>query len=799
MFKNYLLVALRSLWRQKTYSFINVFGFAIGLAVCLIISFYVIDDLTYDRFHQDAHRIYHLLTLDSSEADGALAYSITSGPLAAGMAENVPEVAACTRLSNFGQLGIRLQSGDTPSPEDEIVNARAIAADSSFFDVFSFGIERGNATTPLANLKGVYITQNLADRIFPDGTEAVGQPIPIPVLEDAFVAGIIAEVPTNSHLQFDMLIPLDVTTNPVWWNSWENLALIGYFKLHPGTNPDEALRKIETYAREGGFADVFKPGMQPLLDVHLGSEHLRYDFMNTGKNDHMKVYTLGIIAILVLLIASINFINLSSARAARRAREVGLRKVVGGMRKQLIMQFLGESLLITLLAMILAITMFELALPYLNNFLQKQLSFNLIQNYRFSLMIFGISIVVGLLAGIYPALVLSSFNPVHVLQGSFSTSSRGILLRRILVIGQFAVSIALIISVFIVLDQINFLNSVDLGYNRDNVITIRNFAGDQTDVVAQRLRTLPYVKAVGTATNLPGRTMVRLEVVPEGSNDKGAMLDRLRIDEHLADVLSFSIVEGRNFSADFPGDPENSVLINQSAAEAFGWANPIGKRLTMIDENEARLQRTVIGVVKDFNFTTARRKVNPMVLPHSGQIFDRFMIKLQPGTDAAAALQEITTLFQELAPETPFNPFFLNDIFNFQFRQDRTFATNIAVFSILAILVACLGLFGLASFTIQQRYREIAVRKVLGSPLRSIVGLLMKEFTRWVIIANCIAWPLAWFFMRRWLSHFVYQTPIKPAIFIISGCLALVIAAVTISAQTIKAALLNPVEALKYE
>jgi putative ABC transport system permease protein len=388
---------------------------------------------------------------------------------------------------------------------------------------------------------------------------------------------------------------------------------------------------------------------------------------------------------------------------------------------------------------------------------------------------------------------------VHVLQGSFSTSSRGILLRRILVIGQFAVSIALIISVFIVLDQINFLNSVDLGYNRDNVITIRNFAGDQTDVVAQRLRTLPYVKAVGTATNLPGRTMVRLEVVPEGSNDKGAMLDRLRIDEHLADVLSFSIVEGRNFSADFPGDPENSVLINQSAAESFGWANPIGKRLTMIDENEARLQRTVIGVVKDFNFTTARRKVNPMVLPHSGQIFDRFMIKLQPGTDAAAALQEITTLFQELAPETPFNPFFLNDIFNFQFRQDRTFATNIAVFSILAILVACLGLFGLASFTIQQRYREIAVRKVLGSPLRSIVGLLMKEFTRWVIIANCIAWPLAWFFMRRWLSHFVYQTPIKPAIFIISGCLALVIAAVTISAQTIKAALLNPVEALKYE
>ena len=798
MLKNYFKIALRNLLRQKTYSFINIFGFAIGLAVCLIISFYVIDDLTYDNFHYMPENVYHMLTVDNSEADGALSYSITSGPLMAGLVENVPEVIAATRLSGFGRVNV---GQVIENPEEQIedqIQSLALVADTDFFNVFSFEILSGEKENPLQNMSGIYLTPEIAETVFP-GEDPVGKPILAGRLENAFVAGIVEAPPANSHLQFGMIFPLNIERNAVWWDSWENLSLTGYFRLHPNADPTQVNQKITSYARAGGFAEVFETDMQPLKDVHLGSSHLRYDFMNNGKNDRMKVYTLAIIAIFVLIIASINFINLSSARATRRAREVGLRKIIGGNRVQLFWQFLGESVIITFIAMILALAMFEIALPHLNNFLQKNLTLNLVENYQFILFIFLTSIVVGIFAGIYPALILSGFNPLSVIQGNFKSSRKGVLLRRILVVGQFAVSIALIIAVFIVIDQIHYLNSIDLGYNRQDIAVLPSFDNEQTILMKDKIENLTSVESVGTISNMPGGTLVRLEVVPEGHDEeKGMMFDRLMIDNDLVETLQIQLERGRDFSADFPSDVENAVMINETAMKILGWNDPIGKKIMMIDENEAHLDRTIVGVIKDVNFTTVRREVNPMILVHSGQFVPRLLIKLKP-QDQEFALQELNRIFLESFPEANLNILFFDDFFNFQFRQDRAFAVNIAVFSILAILIACLGLFGLASFTTQQRQREIAVRKVLGSSVKSIVFLLTKEFARWVIIANLIAWPLAYYGMTKWLENFVYRTSFNPLIFVAAGAAALVISIITISFQTIKAANINPSSALQYE
>ena len=798
MLKNYFKIAFRNLLRQKTYSFINIFGFAIGLAVCLIISFYVIDDLTYDSFHEKPEDVYHMLTLDNSEADGALSYSITSGPLMAGLVDNIPEISAATRLTGFGRVNV---GQVLENPEEQIedqLRTLAIAADADFFKVFSFRILAGEKENPLENMSGVYLTPEIAEAVFP-GEDPVGKPILAGRMEKAFVAGIVEAPPVNSHIQFGMIIALNIERNPVWWDSWENLSLTGYFRIHPESDPVQVKQKLISYARDGGFAEVFEPDMQPLKDVHLGSSHLRYDFMNVGKNDRLKVYTLAIIAIFVLIIASINFINLSSARATRRAREVGLRKVIGGNRIQLFWQFLGESVIITFIAMILALAIFEIAIPQLNNFLQKNLNLHLIENYKFTLFIVATSIVVGILSGIYPALILSGFNPLSVIQGSFKSSRKGVLLRRVLVVGQFAVSIALIIAVFIVLDQINYLNSIDLGYNRENIAVLPNFDNEQTLVMKDKIENLTSVESVGTISNMPGGTLVRLEVVPEGHNvDKGMMFDRLLIDNDLIETLQIKLREGRDFSADFPSDVENAALINEAAMKTLGWDDPIGKKIVMIDENEDHLERTIIGVIKDVNLTTVKREVNPMILVHSDQFVPRLLIKLKP-ENQEFALQELNRIFLESFPEANLNILFFDDFFNFQFQQDRAFAVNIAVFSVLAILIACLGLFGLASFTTQQRQREVAVRKVLGSSVKAIVFLLTKEFTKWVLLANLIAWPLAYYGMSKWLENFVYRTTFNPLIFVAAGFIALIISILTISFQTFKAANINPANALQYE
>ncbi len=800
MFKNYLTIAFRNIFRQKMYSFINIFGFVIGLAVCLIISFYVIDDLTYDRFHKNADNIYRMLTVEKSENSSSLIYAITSGPLMENLREGIPEIIASTRVAHFGRSRIsQVQNEEENQDDEDAVRAFTLIADQDFFNVFDFIILAGESEEPLVDLNGIYLTPEIAERVFGD-EDPLGKPVDFLDIENAYVAGLIEAPPTNSSIRFDCIAPFRIEWSPVWWDSWTNVALTGYIRTTETAIMNDTERKIVDFAAENGFASIWSPKLQPLKDIHLGSNHLRFDVMNFGKNDKTKVYSLGFIAILVLFIASINFINLSSARATKRAKEVTLRKVVGGKRKQIFAQFMSESLIITFIAFFIALALFEISIPYLNDFLHNNSDFNFFKNPIFIISLFIAVGFIGFLAGIYPAMIISGFKITGVLKGNFNTSKSGTIIRRILVVSQFAVSISLIASVLIVKSQIDFLNDVDLGYNRENVLSIRNQNDETFRLEMDNIQKLPSVLSIGSTNSYTGGTLQKYQVAPEGmEEDKGGMFDRLLIDDGFIPTLEISLIKGRNFNSELASDENETVILNESAIEFANWdGDPIGKTVTVYNEDETTEQRTVIGVVKDFNFTTTRRTVNPIFLLFSPDTYPRLFIKTD-GINNARIIDEIEKIHNELNPDIPFRLRYFDEEFNFQFAEERNFADNMGVFSILAIIISCLGLLGLSAFMTEQRTKEIGIRKVLGSSVSQIVKLLSFDFTKWVLLANLIAWPVTWYAMNKWLESFIYRMNINIGIFVLSGLIVIIIALITISFQTIRAANSNPVEALKYE
>lgn len=795
MVKNFINIAFRNIARQKVFSFINIFGFAIGLAVCMIISFYVYDDLTYDRFHDNAGDIYRLLTKDTSVED--LMYGITSGPLVESIDEGVPEVMASVRMSHNGWQQIT-RTDIEPAENAEPLGVSTMIADEGFFKVFSFKILSGQTEDPLSDPNGIYLTPQRAEEIFGDD-DPVGKPVEFMDMDGAYVAGIVQKPPHNSTFSFECIVPFHLEWNQVWWNSWRNVALAGYVRLQPGSDPQAVQQKMVDFAAENGFARIWEPRLQRLTDVHLNSGNLRFDTMNWNRGDKSKVISTGIIAFLVLVIASINFINLSSARASKRAKEVGMRKIIGSGRRELILQFLGESLLITYFAAIIAFAIFEISIPYLNDFMHRRSEINLIQQPLIGVIIFSAITLVGLLAGFYPALIISGFKAISVLKGNFQTSKTGLILRRILVVGQFAISISLISAVFIVKSQIDYLNEIDIGYSRDNIIDLPFHNDEHLESYRDKVTQLPAVESIGSSNALPGGTLQKFQVFPDESDpEKGAMFDRIRVDEGFIPTLKMEMIYGSNFQVDMDQTNADYVIINEAAMEFAGWQDePIGHTIRIQREDGPQDVKTVIGVVKDFNFTTTRRTVNPLYLEFEPQNFS-FLVRTN-GIDNPAFLEQVEAIYHEFYPEVNFRATYLDEVYNWQFRDDNAFASFIAAFSILAIIISCLGLLGLSSYITQQRTKEIGIRKVLGSSVIQIVKLLSVDFTRWVVLANLIAWPVTWYAMNIWMNEFVYKMNINWGIFLISGFSVLLIALVTIGLQTIRAANSNPVKALKYE
>lgn len=797
MFRSYLKIALRNIVRQKGYSLINITGLTIGLVISLVIAFYVIDDLTFDRFHPESENIYRSLTLENTNS-GTMTYSITAGPIMPAAKENIPEVVAATRAFAIGTPFVA--AGSVPFAEmnaDNAISLRGFMTEPEFFNVFGFKIIRGDRETALVDPNGVLLTPDAAVALF-DEEDPIGKRLTLPGVQEPFVIGIVEAPPTNSHIQYQFIRPLRVENNPLWWDSWENFMLQGYFRLSPGADQATVEEKLVNLARANGMPEINTPKLQPLLDVHLGSAHHRYDGSNRGKNDKTVVYALAVIGLLIIAVAVINFINLSSARASRRAREVGMRKVVGSNKLQLIMQFLGESIIITVIAMIFSLFILQFTLPQINNLLGKQLEISFFDNPLLLLGMLGFAIFVGIMSGLYPAFILSAFKPVTVLKGEFNKSGVGATIRKVLVLCQFAITISLIVAVLMIREQIIYLKSMDLGYTRDQVVTIFTPNNNNADqLFNDRASTLPGVAAIGRSSGVLGGDFIRYEVIPEGSTrEDGQMFQQLAIDDNFFSSLEIEFAEGRPFSLDFPSDSSEAIIVNQTAARKAGWDNPIGKRLEMVEIDGSITAKYVVGVVKDFHFASARQKIEPLFFQYNpGNTF--LSITRLSGGQIPETLEALGDVYTAAYPNQTFNYQFLDDLFDQQFDNDRAFAVNIAYFSGIAIFIACLGLIGLVAFTVSQRKGEIAIRKVLGSGESRLFFLLAKDFLKWVLIANLIAWPLSYLGISLWLDGFAYRVSLRVMPFIYAGLAAVVIALLTISFQTIRAARANPADSLR--
>jgi putative ABC transport system permease protein len=799
MLKNYIKVTLRNFKRHKGYTFINFAGLAIGLAVTLIITFYVMDDLKYDKFHRDADRIYRVLSVGVKRGTKN---SITAGPLLPAFKQGIPEVEYATRVAYgrrvpVGPPGTDFRNAD----EGSIVRAECIFADTEFFNVFDFKILEGEPGEALGKPGAVFLTPETAQALF-GSRDPVGESIAVQALETtAFVAGIVEAPPTTSHIRFGMVAALIPEQNPVWLDNFENLTLMGYVKLEKNADPKAAEKKMIALAAETAFPKIFEPRIQPLLDIHLGSADHFYDALNAGKNDIVVVYTMAVIGILVLLIACINFINLSTSRAGMRAREVGMRKVVGSNKRQLVSQFLGESVLMTVFTFAAAVAAVHASLPRLSTILNKQLTLNFEQDFSLLFLFFLITVGIGILSGIYPAFVISSFKPVNVLRGELRTGKTGAAMRRVLVVFQFAITTALVVGVFVVLAQINFLKSMDMGYNREQVLVVFNPVREGENLLKQRLATIPSVLSTGSIDATPGPDFNRMEIIPEGfTRPSDITASRFHIDENLFETLEITILQGRNFSPEYPTDLTDGIIVNQTLLRKANYAetDAIGRKIEIVDEEGNNIPKHIVGVIKDFHYMTPRQVNEPMMFLFDPRRSYLMMVRTAPGK-MSQALPAIEKAYKEIHPERRFDPSFLDETFDRQFERDRAFMRNIGIFAGIAIFIACMGLIGLVAFSIEQRRKEIAIRKILGSGEKKIFLLLAVDFLKWIVIANLIAWPISQISMSKWLHAFVFRIPFRPWPFLIAAAGTLFVAFLTISFQTLRATRTNPADVLRCE
>ena len=796
MFKNYLKIAWRNIKRQKIYSAINIIGLAIGLAISLLLFFFVRDDLTFDRFHKHFDSIYRV---GQSDKTNSQLHAFTSGPLIPASIEEIPEVIAGARANLFGRQPIRrADQVQEDSNEQDVLRALTLATDKGFFDIFSFKILKGDASGMDAP-NSVYLTPEIAAALFGE-EDPIGQSLLLRPVKNAYVAGIVEAPPSNSHIQYEIIIPLRVEMNPNWWDSWDNQVLVGYFRLHPEADPSIVEEKIARLAYANGYSKLLIPKLQPLGDIHLRSKDYMYDTKNFGKSDISVVYLLSSVAIIMLLIASINFINLSSAKAATRAREVGMRKVMGSQRWQLIIQFLGESIFITLIAMLIAAVILQLVLPQLGGFLGKTLEVRILNNPLLLLLLLVTAIFIGIMSGLYPAFILSAFRPIRILKGEFQSGRSGILMRRVFVVFQFAITIALFVGLSTVMAQIEYVRSFNFGYNREQVLVVPDYLGKRDDLLKTRVLNMSSVLSAGRSNYLIREDYRVLEVFPYGKDIEISRIfaNDFMIDDGFFETLEIPFVHGRNFSREHPLDLEDAVIVNETALSLLGWDDPIGKRLNIVDIEANIMTKTVIGVVRDFHFSTARRPLKTTIfrfIPGGSYLM---LIRIAPG-QIAQTLSGIESAYKEIYPNRQFRYYFLDEVFNEQFIEDREFASRLGAFSGIAILIACLGLLGMVSFSVEERRKEIAIRKVLGSSESRIIMLLASDFLKWIAVANVIAWPLGYFGISRWLNLFVYRVPLKIWPFFIAGVSALTIALLAMSYQSLKAARANPADVLRHD
>ena len=809
MIKNYFKVAIRNLIKQKIYAVINILGLTIGIACCLLILLYVQDELSYDRYHEHANRIYRVAG-DINFGGHHWELAVAPTPMAQALVNDFPEVVSAVRFREQGSFLVRR------GQEDNIKETRVIFADSSLFQVFTIPLLQGDASSALKEPNTLVISESTAHKYFADemqaGESILDQTITLDNDTDYKITGVYEDIPSNSHFHFDLILSmegLEESKDGIWLsNNFNTYILLAegaeasdLEAKFPGMVDKYVLPQAQQFLQQefDNAQEVIHYYLQPLTDIHLHSD-LTAEL--EGNSSILYVYIFSAIAILILLIACINFMNLSTARSATRAKEVGIRKVVGSLRSSLMAQFLTESILISLISFTLAIFLVDLVLPFYNNFTGKELTLPLFDPIWVIPALLACACIVGIAAGSYPAFFLSAFQPVNVLKGKFSASSQGVLLRKGLVVFQFSISIFLVAGTLIIYEQLNYIQQKKLGFNKEQVIIVEDAyaLGNQLESFKNEMGQNTAIQYATISSFLPvPSARTDFPLFPEGQyNPESAVsLQNWSVDHDYVRTMGMEIIAGRDFSRDFSTD-SSGIILNEAAVKVFGFDEPIGKKLTEYDiQGNPERSFEVIGVVKDFHFESLRQHISALAL-RLGNSRGRIAFRLQTENvpEVIAALEE---KWKALAPDQPFSYSFLDERFEDTYRAEQKMGNIFTAFAFLAIFTACLGLFGLAAYTASQRTKEIGIRKVLGASVTDVVALLSKDFTLLVIMAILVATPVTYLAMRLWLQDFAYRIDIGWGTFIIAGVAALLIAWLTVSYQSIKAALANPVNSLRNE
>jgi len=797
MLRNLIKIAFRNLLKDKAYSAINILGLTIGITCSLLLLMYIFDELSFDRYHTKADNIYRIVS-NIQETDDAFTWAVAQMPLAEELRGNYPEVKNAVRFAGMNRN--LYKNGDQQFYEEDFY-----LADSTVFDSFSYDFIVGDASTALDQPFNIVISQSTALKYFLSPQEAFNQSLVNQQNENFKITGVIKDVPFNSHFRFDGLVSL--STRPQFNGSWGNFGVLTYLELPADYDLARMQASLDKVVKEKvnpifeQYGVKVKYSLQRITDIHLHSKI--QDEAEEG-GDISYIYIFASVAAFMILIACINYMNLATARSANRAKEVGLRKVMGSARGQLVTQFLTESVLMTVIALLISIGAIYLLLPAFNSLASKQLSVQYLLQPPVIISALAILIFTGIAGGSYPAFYLSSFNPANVLKGKISAKGGSVIFRKGLVVLQLALSIFMLITTFIVYDQLQFLRAKDLGFNKENLIRLdlnnRELQRNGKALVEQ-LKALPQVISIGRADASPGEGIGKLLFQVEDA--EGKLVDR-GVDLYSADydfvqTLGMKLVQGRNFSKDNTSDTLHAVLVNESMVKRMAWKDPLGKKFVSGDGQNGTLERQVVGVIKDYNQNSLYDAIEPLIILLNEQP-NYVFVRMAKG-DLQEQISSIEKVWKETFTSVPFEFTFLDQDLDSQYEADKKRSQIFTAFSGLTIFIACLGLLGLAAYTTEQRTKEIGVRKVIGASVQSLVLLVAREFFLLIAIGVIIAMPVAWMFTDSWLSNFAYriQLPNEWPTFLLSTVLALIVTIITVGYHVMRAATANPVKSLRVE
>ncbi|MBS1916743.1 MAG: ABC transporter permease [Bacteroidetes bacterium] len=804
MFKNYFKIALRNLWKNKVYSTINIVGLAIGIAACIMIMLFVAYEKSFDDMHKkNIYRLNEVQKFPGMVASQKVGLSMF--PMGGTLKNEFPEIKNYTRVR--WQQKYQMTFG-----EKRIYLPWAYFVDSTFLQMFDYQMVKGNRATALEKPHSAILTESTAKKLF-GNDDPMGKTINHYAGDTTtfFVTGVVKDVPQNSQLQFDALFSFSTVYQPWMFTNWGSNWLDTYLELAPNTNTAALEKKFPAYLKKymtaAGNTDGWKfyeLFLLPLKEVHAGATDIGLDYLNYQKFDKKYTNIFFAIGIIVLLIACINFMNLSTARSAERAKEVGIRKTIGAKRWQLSAQFISESVVLSLIALMIALLLVNLFLPYVNNLSQRHLQLAFFSNWLNFIAIVSGTILVGIVAGIYPAAYLSSFIPVKVLKASANSGSNKSFIRNALVIGQFASAIFLMIATIFAVRQLNFMQSHDAGFNREQVVTVPldGVTYKKFDLLKQQLLTSTLIKNVTGAQDVLGSHLDQSGVSFWGDGPKRDLaVTQLVVDHDYLTMYKIPLILGKNFSSD-PVKNGKEYILNESLAKELLKDNPKAPESSLIGKHmgyDSTTIGTIVGIAKDFNFNSLHYKIETMFIYNQKDWgYSNLSAKINSGK-TKEALEFIQSVWNKNCPDHPFEYQFLDEHFADVYRADTQVSSVVAVLATLAIVISCLGLFGLASHSAERRIKEVGIRKVLGASVQNITTILSKDFLKYVLFATLIAWPLAWFAVHKWLQDYAYRVEISWWVFVVAGLMACIIAIVTISFQAIKAAIANPVKSLRSE